>query len=128
MQGVTIVNTAGTECPYSGLTIGTEYETKCKSTTEGVVYAFSQNPTKTAWIYSGYATIDSDELINGMTEEEVQKAVIQSETIRIQGLIRGKSGSGGIRAALGNIQALIERFAAGELTQDEFLAARAELK
>jgi hypothetical protein len=128
MQGVTIVNTVDTLCEYSGLTIGTEYETKCKSGTEGVVYAFSQNADKSAWVYSGYAIIDADALIDGMTQEEVNKAIIQSETIRIQGMIRGKSGTGGVRKALSNMTALIDRFAAGEIDKDEFMVLRSELK
>ena len=76
MQGVTIVNTVGTLCEYSGLTIGTEYETKCKSGTEGVVYAFSQNATKDGWIFNGHAVIDEEVLLESLTVDEINKAVL----------------------------------------------------
>ena len=129
MLGVTITNTADTVCPLDeNLIIGQEYENKVKCTESGVVYAFSQNTAKDAWVFNGWAEIDSEVLLESLTVDEINKAVLKSVTIGIQAEIRGKtSGTGGVKIQLANLENLCAKLAAGEIDIDEFNELRAAM-
>jgi hypothetical protein len=133
MTGVIIVNEADAVCEFdSELIIGVEYEKKVNSGEQTVVYAFAQNDDKSAWVFKGYATIDPEALVAGLTSDEMEKAVISSKRIDIQALIRGKSGTGGklvaLKTEISAYQALYARFESGDIDAEAFAVAFAELK
>lgn len=132
MQGVIIVNENDVACEYDeNLRVGMIYEKKVNSTIDGVIYAFVQNETKDGWIFSGYATIDAEALIEGLTADEMEKAVLSAKRIEIQSMIRGKSTQGKmamLKNTVSEYQALYAEFSADDIDAETFATRFAELK
>ena len=90
MNGITINNAAGIECPHNGRIVGEKYPQN-ERCTKDVPYFYGYSKSDNGYVFDGWADIDIDAVLNSLSESEQRSMLIAQIKIMKQSSIRSKS-------------------------------------